>query len=360
MIAYARTYWFTWGFLILAALFTGLNSISEIFFSGVLASLLSASVTRGYEKLGTRYAPFLGAALGIVWSSLMLMYFRWFGSAEDAVLASWRFGTTMAIHAAGFAGAGLLTALATKYSLSRSFFAGTILSCAMTAIPYGYISWVDARLAGPIEIIALVSADVAPNEVPVRRAGTEVAKISDAEIALLKEKWLVTKKLNEFEVIDEQGRRYWPLWRKTFIYPGNPSEKTRKIFVMIPPDFSESGIWGLPLTSDPSGVSIVQFNNRPGSGFYTKSVLCPSPITKNIRCDIIFNASNNSTNVGATVSTVTIKIKRNSPVGDFYSPDPIKSGLALQFPPLRDQDEGSTNINPKTKKRPSFDNKVGQ
>ena len=354
MIAFARTYWFTWGFLIFAALFTGLHSVSEVFFSGVIASLLSASVTRGYEKLGYRYAPLLGATLGIVWSAGMLLYFRWFGSTDDYVIESWRLGTTMSIHAAGFAGAGLLAALAIKNSLTRSFFAGTILSCAMTAIPYGFIAWVDARLAGPIEIVALVSANVSPNEVPERRTGTEVAKISDEEIALLKEKWLVTKGVSEFEVIDEHGRRYWPLWRKTFVYPGNPSQEIRRVFVLIPPDLSETATWNLPLTSDPQGVSIVQLNNRPGF-----SVLCPSPI-ENIKCEFIINAPKNSANMGTLGSTATIKIKRFSPIGDFYSPDPVKSDLALQFPPLIDKVDEKTEPHLKTKKRPSFDDKVGQ
>ena len=354
MIAFARTYWFTWGFLIFAALFTGVHSVREVFFSGVIASLLSASATRGYEKLGYRYAPLLGAALGIVWSSLMLLYFRWFGSADDYVIESWRFGTTMAIHAAGFAGAGLLTALVTKNSLGRSFVAGAILSCVMTAVPYGFIAWVDARLAGPIEIIALVSANVAPNEVPARRTGTQVAKISDEEIALLRQKWLVTKGVSEFEVIDEQGRRYWPLWRKTFVYPGNPSQEIRRLFVLIPPDLTESTTWSLPLTTDPRGVSILQLNNR--SGF---SVLCPSP-TQNIRCEINFNAPKNSTNIETQGITATIKIKRLSPIGDFYLPDPVKSDLALQFPPLLDQADKKPEPDLKIKKRPSFDDKVGQ
>ena len=354
MIAFARTYWFTWGFLIFAALFTGLHSLSVIFFSGVIASLLSAGATRGYEKLGYRYAPLLGATLGIAWASLMLLYFRWFGSADDYVVESWRFGTTMAIHAAGFAGAGLLSALATKNSLGRSFVAGAILSCAMTAIPYGFIAWVDAQLAGPIEVIALVSANVAPNEVPLRRPGSEVAKISDEEMALLKQKWLVTKGVSEFEVIDEQGRRYWPLWRKTFVYPGNPSQEIRRVFVLIPPDLSEAATWNLPLTSDPQGVSIVQLNNRPGL-----SVLCPSPI-KNISCEFIIKPSKSSTNIGTLGSTATIIIKRLSPIGNFYSPDPIKSDLALQFPPLLDQADEKTELHLKTKKRPNFDNKEGQ
>ena len=348
MIAFARTYWFTWGFLIFAALFTGLHSVSDIFFSGVIASLLSAGATRGYEKLGYRYAPLLGAALGILWASVMLLYFRWFGSADDYVVESWRFGTTMAIHAAGFAGAGLLTALAMKNSLGRSFVAGTILSCAMTAIPYGFIAWVDAQLAGPIEVIALVSADVAPNEVPVRRAGTDVAKISEEEMALLKEKWLVTKGQSEFEVIDEQGRRYWPLWRKTFVYPGNPSQERRRLFVLIPPDLSETGTWNLPLTSDPKGVSIARLDNK-----FKVSAIYPTS-TNSIKCEFVINDSKKN------LTTAAVTIKRFSPIGDFYSTDPVKSNLALQFPPLIDKADEKIDSNLKTKKRPSFDDKVGQ
>ena len=348
MIAFARTYWFTWGFLIFAALFTGLHSVSDIFFSGVIASLLSAGATSGYEKLGYRYAPLLGAALGIVWASVMLLYVRWFGSADDYVIESWRFGTTMAIHAAGFAGAGLLTALAMKNSLGRSFFAGTLLSCAMTAIPYGFIAWVDAQLAGPIEIIALVSADVAPNEVPVRRAGTDVAKISEEEMALLKEKWLVTKGQSEFEVIDEQGRRYWPLWRKTFVYPGNPSQERRRLFVLIPPDLSETGTWNLPLTSDSKGVSIARLDNK-----FKVSAICPTS-TKSIKCEFVINDSKK------TLTSAAITIKRFSPIGDFYSTDPVKSNLALQFPPLIDKADEKIDSTLKTKKRPSFDDKVEQ
>jgi hypothetical protein len=209
-------------------------------------------------------------------------------------------------------------------------------------------------MAGPIEIIALVSADVAPNEVPQRRTGTQVAKISDEEMALLKEKWLVTKGQSEFEVIDEQGRRYWPLWRKTFVYPVNPSQEIRRLFVLIPSDLSETATWNLPLTSNQRGVSIVQLNNRPGF-----SVLCPSPI-KNIRCEFIINSPQGSTNLGILGSTATIKIKRLSPIGDFYAPDPVKSDLALQFPPLIDKADEKIEPDLKTKKRPSFDDKVGQ
>jgi hypothetical protein len=353
MNVFARTYWFTWGFLIVAALCTGLNSVSGIFFSGVIASLFSASFTRLYEKLGTRYAPLLGAVLGVIWAIILLLYYRWFGSEEDLVMASWRFGTTLSIHAAGFAGAGLLTALAARYTFGRALGAGFLLSFAMTAIPYGVIEWVDARYAGPIEIIALVSADVPANEFPKRRPGVQLTQLTDDEVKFLKEKWLVTRGVSEFEVIDEQGRRYWPLWRKSFVYPGNPSKQIRRLFIMIPPDLSKSGTWNLPLTSNPGGISLVQLENSS-----QVTVYCKNPIS-NIKCELQIKETKNSADSQTGEASGTISIIRISPVGNFYSPDPIKSNLALEFPKLIDESDAKVDTTLKSKKRPALKTKWG-
>ena len=74
MKTYARTYWFTWGFLVLAALFTGgAVSLKDAFFGGLLAALLSAALTRPYERVGLRYAPLLGAAAGAAWVLLGML-----------------------------------------------------------------------------------------------------------------------------------------------------------------------------------------------------------------------------------------------------------------------------------------------
>ena len=106
-------------------------------------------------------------------------------------------------------------------------------------------------------------------------------------------------------------------------------------------------------------MSVVEFQNRPGSGFYAETVIGDGH-NKNIRCEINFNALKNSTNTGTMGITATIKIKRLSPIGDFYSDDPIKTDLALQFPPLIDQADKKNETILQPKKRPSFDNKVGQ
>jgi hypothetical protein len=56
MKTFARTYWFTWGFLVLAALGTGgAASVKDVFFGGLLAAVVSAALTRPYERLGLRY-----------------------------------------------------------------------------------------------------------------------------------------------------------------------------------------------------------------------------------------------------------------------------------------------------------------
>lgn len=342
MIVYARNYWFTWGFLILAAYFTGTSSLGEIFFSGILASVFSASFTRLYEKLGHRYAAMLGAVLGVIWATLMLLWVRWTGSADDYALSSWHYGTMLAIHAAGFAGAALLSALITKQSTVRSVIAGALLASMMTAIPYGVIAWIDQQIAGPIEIVALVSAEVPANESPLRRSGAEIVKLKDDELKLLKEKWLVVKGSSEYEVLDEQGRRYWPLWRKRFIYPGNPSGEVRRLFVLIPAEFNESGSWFLPLSPDPTGVSLVQLDKK-----YQTKPPHSSFVSHVIQCEWVIEST--------TPMSAQIKITRTSPIGNFYLPDPVKRDCALQFPTVEISVDSPKDTLPPGKTRPRFD-----
>ncbi|GBL26938.1 hypothetical protein EMGBS8_08860 [Verrucomicrobiota bacterium] len=168
---YGRTYWFTWGFLILAASFTGVASVKGAFFGGMVAAIVSTLATRPYERLGARFAPLLGALLGVLWAIAKLYYVQWSGDAEDYALARWNIGTAIAIHAAGFSGGALLAALAAAQPLGRSIFAGAALAAAMTAVPYGFIDWVDYRVAGPVEVVLFASAPVPANEAPQRRPG---------------------------------------------------------------------------------------------------------------------------------------------------------------------------------------------
>ena len=106
MKTYALTYWFTWGFLVVAAAFTGVASLKDAFFGGLFASGLSALLTRAYVRAGARYAPLLGAAAGTLWAVLMFLRLRWFGQPDDFLSAQWTLGIDISVHAAGFAGAG--------------------------------------------------------------------------------------------------------------------------------------------------------------------------------------------------------------------------------------------------------------
>ena len=95
MNTYARTYWFTWAFLVIAAALTGVASLQAAFFGGIFAALLSALLSKVYERAGPRYAPLIGATAGPLWVIAMYFRIRWFGSPEDfeMVLTFARTGT---------------------------------------------------------------------------------------------------------------------------------------------------------------------------------------------------------------------------------------------------------------------------
>jgi hypothetical protein len=329
MNQFARTYWFTWGFLLLAALFTGVSNLQQAFFGGVFAALFSTLATRGYVKLGLRFGPFLGAALGVVWAIFMLYYVRWTGSAEDYLLAQWNLGTSISIHAAGFAGAGLFSSLANRLTLGKSAFAGAALATAMTAIPYGVIDWVDYHCAGPMEVVLLVSPDVAANEAPPRLPGAEPAELTDAELQALKNRLLVVSGPGGNEVIDEQGRRYWPLWRKKLVYPGNPKGPVRHLVILLPPDIKEAQSWTLPVTDDPKGIafSILEAEGKSSSIVTKPSLAIRTIFSVNARPDL----------GQMQLKEASLRVTRQSPIGNFYNPDPLKSELYLYFPKLADK-----------------------
>ena len=324
MNQFARTYWFTWGFLLLAALFTGVSNLQQAFFGGVFAALFSTLATKGYIKLGLRFGPFLGATLGVVWAVFMLYYVRWTGSAEDYLLAQWNLGTSISIHAAGFAGAGLFSALANRITLGKSATAGAVLATAMTAIPYGVIDWIDYRCAGPIEMVLLVSPEVAANEAPTRLRGAEPAELTDAELQVLKSRLLVVSGPGGNEVIDEQGRRYWPLWRKKLVYPGNPKGPVRHLIILLPPEIKDAQSWTLPVTDDPKGIA---FSLLEAEGKSSSTVIKSTPAIK-----VLFSVNPRLDSGQKQLKDASLQAIRQSPIGDFYNPDPLKSGLYVEFP----------------------------
>lgn len=334
---YGRTYWFTWGFLILAASFTGVAaSVKAAFFGGMIAALASTVATRPYERLGPRYAPVLGALLGVLWAIAKLTYVRWAGDAEDYAFARWNIGTDIAIHAAGFAGGALLAALAAARPLGRSVLAGGLLAAAMTAVPYGFIDWVDYRVAGPVEVVLFASADVKANEAPLRRPGAEAPVLAADEVKALKESLLVVEGPGGLEVLDDAGRRHWPLWRKRFTYPGNRGGPVRRVLVFLPSDekSSDDGLpiagaaqWTFPVGADPKGVCIVSLGGERGA-----VTSAPAPFKSIL---VTLSQAGASTTAArsahAPFQFCAIAIVRQSPFGQFYLPDPVKTGLPYAF-----------------------------
>ena len=333
---YGRTYWFTWGFLILAASFTGVASVKGAFFGGMVAAIVSTLATRPYERLGARFAPLLGALLGVLWAIAKLYYVQWSGDADDYALARWNIGTAIAIHAAGFAGGALLAALAAAQPLGRSIFAGAALAAAMTAVPYGFIDWVDYRVAGPVEVVLFASAPVLANEAPQRRPGAEAPVLAPDEVKSLKESLLVVEGPGGLEVLDDLGRRYWPLWRKRFNYPGNRGGPVRRVLVFIPPDEKspEDGLpnagvgkWNFVVGADPKGVCVVRLSGERGA------VTTAPELFKAITLTL---EQQGATTAAARASYApyqfcTISVVRESPFGQFYLPDPVKTGQPYAF-----------------------------
>ncbi|MBM3867516.1 MAG: hypothetical protein FJ384_01115 [Verrucomicrobia bacterium] len=322
MKTYALTYWFTWAFLVVAAAFTGVASLKDAFFGGLFASGLSALLTRTYVRAGARYAPLLGATAGTLWVVAMFLRLRWFGQPDDFLSAQWTLGIDISVHAAGFAGAGLLVALRERHDFGRALAGGLSLAAAMTAIPYGVIAWIDHRVAGPLEVVLLVNADVRPDEGPVRRVGAVRAELTPPEDAFLKERMLVVDGPGGTEVLDEAGRRYWPLWRRRLIYPGNPGGPVRTLVVLLPPDLSAE-TWELPVHQEPTGLALAVLGPAKSVRF------SGGPASQAVRVELTLAVGERD---GAPFYRhLQAEVFRRSPVGDFYAPVPAK-GLAPAFP----------------------------
>ncbi len=322
MKTYALTYWFTWGFLVIAAALTGVASLKGAFFGGLFASGLSALLTRSYVRAGARYAPLLGATAGTLWVVAMFFRLRWFGRPEDFLSAQWTLGVDISVHAAGFAGAGLLVALRERLSFGRALGGGLLLAAAMTAVPYGVIAWIDHRVAGPVEVVLLAHADVRPDEGPVRRAGAVRAELTPAEVAFLKERMLVVDGPGGTEVLDEAGRRHWPLWRRRLVYPGNPGGPVRTMVVLLPPELSAE-TWELPVPQDPTGLGLAVLGPAKGVRF------SGGPASQAVRVELSLTVRPRD---GAMAyQSLQAEVFRRSPVGDLYAPV-LTKGLAPAFP----------------------------
>lgn len=345
---FALTYWFTWAFLVAAAAFTGVASLKDAFFGGLFAALLSAALARVYERAGLRYAPLVGATAGVCW--VMAMYYRiqYFGYPEDFARAQWTLGTDISVHVAGFAGAALLIALRTQYGFGRALLSGLGLAAAMTFVPYGFIAWVDQRVAGPIEVVLLVSAEVSADEGPPRRIGAVQAKLTPTEIAFLKERLLVTDGPGGVEVIDEQGRRFWPLWRRRLVYPGNPGGPVRTLLMVLPPGLMQAETWSVPVHPDPTGLALAVLDAQQQVRAF--------PMQRSQSIDLQVQLKLRSSEGPATYQNLEVITNRRAPLGEMYMPV-TTLGLTAAFVALPAAGEGpAVKVDPKIQKmrRPAF------
>ena len=348
MKTYARTYWFTWGFLVLAAALTGVASLKDAFFGGLFAALLSALLTKVYERGGPRYAPLVGATAGTLWVVAMFFRIRWFGYPEDFALAQWTLGADISVHAAGFAGAALMTALLARHAFPKALGGGLLLAAAMTVVPYGVIAWIDHRVAGPVELVLLVSADVAPDEGPIRRAGAVAAGLSAAEVQFLKERMLVVEGPGGTEVVDEQGRRYWPLARRRLVYPGNPGGPVRTVLLVLPPDLVAAETWSVPVHQDPQGLALVVLGAQKAVRF------SGGPSSQAVRLELSLSVKAKDQVIA--YQNLQVATFRQSPVGDLYATVRTQ-GITAAFPTTLTDPKAPAKGEAQAKpRRPNFGN----
>lgn len=331
MKGFGFTYWFTWALLLVAAALTGVASVKDAFFGGLIAAVPAAALRPVYVRIGARFAPVFGAAVGSVWASLMFLKVRWFGTPDDILFASWTLGTDIAVHAAAFAGAALFTALLSR-GAGLAVGAGLTLSAAMSAIPYGIIAAIDHQVAGPVEVLLLASAEVPAADAPAPLPGARPALLSDGEVSALKERYLVTEGPSGPVVQDDLGRRYWPLWRKLLVYPGNPGGPVRRLIVLLPEGPGGVRAWKAPASASPDGLLVLQLGP---DGFVRAHP--PESSSQSVRLELTEGPK------GLDVDVVRI-----SPVGDLYMT--VRGGPFPATFPVR-----AAVPEPEARPRPKFD-----
>ena len=346
MNTYARTYWFTWAFLVVAAALTGVASLKDAFFGGLFAAALSALLTKPYERGGPRFAPLIGAAAGSVWVVAMFFRVRWFGQAEELEMARWTLGTDISVHAAGFAGAALMTALRVRHDFPKALGGGLLLAAAMTVVPYGAIAWIDHRVAGPVELVVLASAEVPVDEGPIRRPGTTQASLTPEEILFLKERVLVVEGPGGTEVVDELGRRYWPLVRRRLIYPGNPGGPVRVVLLVLPSGLAAAESWDVPVHREPDGLVLVSLGARKDLR------LAGGPVSQAVRLAVSLTVK--AKDGAVSYQNLQVEASRRSPLGDLYA-DIRTQGIPAAFPATLTDPKAPAKPDEKAKpRRPTF------
>ncbi len=342
MNPYARTYWFAWLILVLSAAFTGIASLKVAFYSGLLAAVVPTLLTKVFERLGERLAPILGAAAGVAWVWLLFFYEKKFGTAEDFQIASWNLGLDLSTKAAAFAGVGLMTALLPRASFLKSAGWGIMLAAGMTALPYGFIAHIDEITAGPVEVVCLVSAQVPAQEGPYRRPDAMVTTLSVEEKALIKKDFLLVEGPAGAEVLDGEGERYWPLWRYRFVYPGSTATKTRHVVLMISPKPRADQLYtsNVELSRQPDAYTLIHVSATSDQPFVNTSQHETTP-------NVVLHLEEVMRKVEGVAHPehLELQIKRASPVGKFYSEQPLVTKPAA-FPEKPLEPASKTEVKP--------------
>lgn len=257
----AQVYWVTWALLVLGAWSTGMASTQDAFFRGAIAAFLSAAALPLYGQLGPRRAAFLGLVVGVVWQlGLHHAWERWTWDEERFALAQARMVLDLSVAAAAFAGGALTGALLESGSgLPKAVGLGALLALAMTALPYGALNAYDRRRAGPIDVLWLAPATLDEEGRPVRPKGSVTPRLTAAEIALLRERFLTVAAGDETAAVDPEGRRLWPAWRARLVQPGHVAAAARTIVLVnrLPAETAVPALT-LPLTDDPKGLAGVE------------------------------------------------------------------------------------------------------
>ena len=324
MNGFARTYWFAWGLLVLTAAFTGVASIKTAFFGGLVAAVIPTLLTRVFERVGLRFAPLIGAAMGVLWVFLVLWYKKLAGDPEDLVWAYWTLGLDLSIKAAGFAGTGLMAALVVRTTFTRAAMMGVLLAAAMTVLPYGFIAWVDYERAGPVEVVCLSSADVPVDQGPYHNPGAQVPTILPEEGQVLKKAMLVVPGVAGPEAIDTKDHRYWPLWRTTLVYPGNPGGELRRVILVLSPELKNKQHWSVPLSAKPDGSSLIYLDEAKAQLWSSEGGTSSGVF---LEVDAFFRSEGS----GLVPDHLEVAVARHSPVGQFYAPQPAVTKPAAFF-----------------------------
>jgi hypothetical protein len=199
--------------------------------------------------------------------------------------------------------------------------------------------------------VLLVSADVAPDEGPVRRPGAVQASLTPAEVVFLKERMLVVDGPGGVEAIDEQGRRYWPLWRRKLVYPGNPGGPVRTVLLVMPPGLAAAETWSIPVHQDAEGLALAAVGAQRAVNF------SGGLASQAVRLEVSLAVK--SKDAVTVYQNLQAEVFRKSPVGDLYS-NVRTQGLATAFPTTLVDPKTSTKVEEKAKvRRPSFGDAPG-